>query len=206
MDDLLTSPVLKRVLCNPGDQFSFKPNSVILAKIDRAELGEFDALVLGLLLMAHYKGQVIVSDFGFYGRDAHVSLIREGRLIAGVNFLDELPDKLRHMAEVKGISAPLGCKAMAFNADAVSLLKLLNVGTQVRGPAGNSGKPYVSLMIAKPPSESEAFEADDGGSQLFGDSVMAENGTLIAEGSFAGEFGAVFTGSWNCHGVIYHGP
>ncbi len=43
----------------------------------------------------------------------------------------QLPDKLRHMAEVKGISAPLGCKAMAFNADAVSLLKLLNVGTQV---------------------------------------------------------------------------
>jgi hypothetical protein len=42
-----------------------------------------------------------------------------------------LPDKLRHMAEVKGISAPLGCKAMAFNADAVSMLKLLNVGTQV---------------------------------------------------------------------------
>lgn len=82
----------------------------------------------------------------------------------------------------------------------------LNVGTHVRGPAGNSGKPYVSLLIANPPSESEAFEADDGGSQLFGDSVVAEDGTLIAEGSFAGEFGAVFTGSWNCHGVIYHGP
>jgi hypothetical protein len=42
-----------------------------------------------------------------------------------------LPEKLRHMAEVKGIPAPLGCKAMAFNADAVSLLKLLNIGTQV---------------------------------------------------------------------------
>ena len=42
-----------------------------------------------------------------------------------------MPDKLRQMAEVKGISAPLGCKAMAFNADAVSLLKLLNVGTAV---------------------------------------------------------------------------
>ncbi|MCS6865099.1 MAG: VWA domain-containing protein [Gemmataceae bacterium] len=42
-----------------------------------------------------------------------------------------LPEKLRHMAEVKGIPAPIGCKAMAFNADAVSLLKLLNVGTQV---------------------------------------------------------------------------
>jgi hypothetical protein len=45
--------------------------------------------------MSHYKGQVIVPDFGFYGRDAHIRLIREKRLIAGVNFLGELPTKLR---------------------------------------------------------------------------------------------------------------
>jgi hypothetical protein len=82
----------------------------------------------------------------------------------------------------------------------------LNVGTLVSGAAGNAGKPFVSLVIAKPPSESEAFEADDAGSQLFGDSVIAENGTLISSGSFSGEFGASFSGSWNCHGVIYHGP
>lgn len=42
-----------------------------------------------------------------------------------------LPDKMRHQAEVKGISAPLGCKATAFNADAVSLLKMLSLGTVV---------------------------------------------------------------------------
>jgi hypothetical protein len=42
-----------------------------------------------------------------------------------------LPDKLRQTAEIKGISAPLDCRAMAFNADAVSLLKLLSVGTMV---------------------------------------------------------------------------
>ncbi|HEY1778110.1 MAG TPA: hypothetical protein VGG41_18280 [Solirubrobacteraceae bacterium] len=82
----------------------------------------------------------------------------------------------------------------------------LELGTRVRGAAGNSGKPYVSLVIAKPPSESEAFEADDGGTQLFGDSVVTEGGTLISHGTFAGEFGAAFSGSWNCHGVIYHGP
>jgi hypothetical protein len=82
----------------------------------------------------------------------------------------------------------------------------LNVGTLVRGASGNGGKPFVSLVIAKPPSESEAFEADDAGSQLFGDSVIAENGTLISHGSFSGELGADFTGSWNCHGVIYRGP
>jgi hypothetical protein len=48
--DILISPVLRRVLCNPTDQFSFNPRSVILARINRAELGDFDALVLGLFL------------------------------------------------------------------------------------------------------------------------------------------------------------
>jgi hypothetical protein len=42
--------------------------------------------VLGLFLMAYFKGQIIVEDFGFYGRDAHIGLIRENRLITGVNF------------------------------------------------------------------------------------------------------------------------
>jgi hypothetical protein len=82
----------------------------------------------------------------------------------------------------------------------------LNVGTLARGADGNAGKPFVSLVIAKPPSESEAFEADDAGRRLFGDSVIAENGTLISRGSFSGQLGAAFSGSWNCHGVIYHGP
>jgi hypothetical protein len=31
----------------------------------------------------------------FYGRDVHVGLLRENRLIAGCNFLKELPEKLR---------------------------------------------------------------------------------------------------------------
>jgi hypothetical protein len=55
------------------------------ARVIRTFTGTVDALVLGLLLMAHYKGQVVVPDFGFYGRDAHVSLLREGRVIAGVS-------------------------------------------------------------------------------------------------------------------------
>jgi len=94
MGDILASPVLRRVLCNPTN-FSFNPNSKIMAKLDRAVLGDFDALVLGLLLMAQFKGQVVVPDFGFYGRDAHMSLIRQGRLVAGVNTLVELSPKLR---------------------------------------------------------------------------------------------------------------
>jgi hypothetical protein len=65
---------------------------------NRAELGEFDALVIGLLLMAQFKGQIVVPDFGFYGRDLHSILIREERLIGGVDFLDQLPPKLRQLA------------------------------------------------------------------------------------------------------------
>lgn len=46
----------------------------------------------------------------------------------------EMPDALRAAAEVKQVTAPMGCKMMAFNADSVNLLKLLSVGTAA-GPA-----------------------------------------------------------------------
>ena len=48
----------------------------------------------------------------------------------------EMPDALRTTAEVKQVSAPMGCKMMAFNADSVALLKLLSVGTMSTPGAG----------------------------------------------------------------------
>jgi hypothetical protein len=82
----------------------------------------------------------------------------------------------------------------------------VNAGTLVQGARGNAGRPFVSLVIAKSPSESEAFEADSGGRQLFGDTVIVPDGTLLAGGSFTSLLGAPFSGSWDCHGVIYAGP
>jgi hypothetical protein len=114
--DVLVSPVLRRVLCNPTN-FSFNPNSRIFARINRAELGEFDSLVLGLLLMAQFKGQVVVPDGGFYLRDAHASLLRQDRLIVGVNSLNEMPVKLRQMALLIRERVPTG----ALYEDAVTL-------------------------------------------------------------------------------------
>jgi hypothetical protein len=87
IDDLLLSPVLRRVLCNPTN-FSFKGS--LVAKIDRAELGDFDAFVLAILLVEQFAAQVIVPDFGFYARDFHTSLIRENRLVASLNSLSEV--------------------------------------------------------------------------------------------------------------------
>jgi hypothetical protein len=89
---LLLSPVLNRVLCRPTN-LSFK--GILLARLNRAELGDFDCFVLGNLLIGQYQGHIIVPDFGFYAAPHHTSLIRQGRLTAGVNFLDEVPLRLR---------------------------------------------------------------------------------------------------------------
>jgi hypothetical protein len=43
----------------------------IFARLNRAKLGDFDDLVLGLFLMAQYQGQLVVPDGGFYLRDSH---------------------------------------------------------------------------------------------------------------------------------------
>ena len=93
---LLRSPVLRRMLTKPAN-FSFNPRSTIIARVNRAEFGEFDSLAIGLILMSYYKGQLCVPDFGFYAREYHCSVLREQRLIASVNFLAELPPKLQRM-------------------------------------------------------------------------------------------------------------
>ena len=96
VNDLLLSPVVKDVLCKPTSRWVLSGASII-ARINRAELGDHDARILGALLISQFKGQVIVQDFGFYARDFHASLIRENRLIAGVHTLSELNEKLRQM-------------------------------------------------------------------------------------------------------------
>jgi hypothetical protein len=81
----------------------------------------------------------------------------------------------------------------------------LNIGTLVQGAAGNAGRPFISMVIAESPSESEAFEADAGGHLLIPDSVIVPGGTLFGQGTFSPLLGPPFSGSWNCHGVIYSG-
>lgn len=88
VERLLLSPVLGRVLNRPTN-FSFK--GTILARLDRAALGDFDCFVLANLLISLYPGQVVIPDFGFYAHKGHASLIRQRRLIAGVNTLSEIP-------------------------------------------------------------------------------------------------------------------
>lgn len=124
--DLLMSPVLKSVLCG-GKIFNFNPKTVIQARINRAELGDFDALVLGLFLMSHYRGQLVIPSLDFYGRDMHIGLIRERRLIAGCNFLGELPVKLRQ--SVLLMEEKLGSRARLEDAQLLAEYAGLVAGT-----------------------------------------------------------------------------
>lgn len=86
VDDLLLT--LSDVFCRPLNAFSFKGS--IVARINRVELGDDDARILAALLISQFKGTVLIPDFGFYARPFHSSLIRQGRLIAGVYTLSEL--------------------------------------------------------------------------------------------------------------------
>jgi len=92
IETLMLSPVLRSVLCRPTN---FSLRGIVLARLDRAVLGDFDAFVLASLLISQFEGQVIVPDFGFYGREHHISLIRQDRLVAGVTTLSELSAPLR---------------------------------------------------------------------------------------------------------------
>lgn len=125
---ILRSPVLRGMLCDPHKDFQFNPDAPTFARVNRAELGEFDALVIGLLLMVEFKGQLVIPDLGFYGRDLHTQLIREGRLIAGVGYLDELPVKLRRA--VLSIEDRVAQGAIYDDAEELAVLKGFERATQ----------------------------------------------------------------------------
>jgi hypothetical protein len=143
-DDLLFLPELRAVLCAEKPIFSFKPHTRIFARIDRAELGEYSALVLGLILINHYPGQIIIPDFGFYGRNAHTNLIRQNRLIAGVRFLAELPLQLRQSV----LSIKEKTVAGALHEDAELLAKYAGLSPQTNG-----FQAYVDVAMAAPSLE-----------------------------------------------------
>jgi hypothetical protein len=95
IDELLFTDVARSCLCSDRDFAFHGKNRKVFARLNRVELGDDDALAIGLFLLARYKGQIVIEDGGFYLRDMHASLLREERLIARVNTLAELPPKLR---------------------------------------------------------------------------------------------------------------
>jgi hypothetical protein len=127
IDDLLFLPELRNPLCGTKNVFPLRRDTVILARLNRAEIGDFACLLLGFVLISMYKGQIIIPDFGFYGRDTHISLVREKRLIAGVNHLGELPPQLRSACLL--IKDKHGAGALYDDAETLAQYARLSKGT-----------------------------------------------------------------------------
>lgn len=94
IDDMLLSPTLRKMFRKNTPRW-FTAGPPIIARIDPSVIGDDAAYLLGNILMAIYPDQLIVREFDFYARDAHVRFIRQKRLIAGVERLSDLPEKLR---------------------------------------------------------------------------------------------------------------
>jgi hypothetical protein len=94
IEALLLSPVLKRVLTGKKH---IPLTGVVLARLNRKELGDWDCFVLAHLLISQYKGTVVITDGSFYLREYLSYLVTEDRLITGVDFLSDIPERLQNM-------------------------------------------------------------------------------------------------------------
>ena len=81
----------------------------------------------------------------------------------------------------------------------------LDLGTLVTGTKGNAGEPYLAMLIPTAAIDGSVFEADYGGKQLLGDTLIKSSGGMT--GTFKSDFPETpCTGTWNCHGVLWHAP
>jgi hypothetical protein len=119
---LLLSPVLKRFLCSPTTlrlRGRHTPHTILLARLDRATLGDFDCFVLGNLLVSADHGPVVIPDFGFYAIPHSIQHMRQGRLIAGLNSLSEL-DHLRPLRNLLLLEPKIARRTTFDDAEAIA--------------------------------------------------------------------------------------
>jgi hypothetical protein len=93
---LLMSPMIRNIVGQKETLF-FDAN-IIIANLDRAKLGDTTSRLLGGLLSARSQGPVLINDYGFFSAPLPLA---EDRFTVSLNFLDELPQKLKQ--DVLGI-------------------------------------------------------------------------------------------------------
>jgi hypothetical protein len=82
----------------------------------------------------------------------------------------------------------------------------LDLGTTVVGVRGNAGRPDFSMLVGKNHFLASMFHADYGGRRILGDTLIDVRGNVPSRGTFASRLGPKFTGTWDCHGVVWQGP
>jgi hypothetical protein len=81
----------------------------------------------------------------------------------------------------------------------------LELGTTLVGVKGNARRPDLTMLIEARVHSGSIFHADYGGKRILGDSLIDAKGNLPSKGTFTGTeaIGPKFSGSWDCHGVIW---
>lgn len=87
---LLMSPMIRNIVGQQETTFESAP--IIIANLDRAKLGDTTARLLGGLLIARSKGNVLITDYGFFGTPLPLP---QHRFTVSLNFLDELSPILK---------------------------------------------------------------------------------------------------------------
>jgi hypothetical protein len=87
---LLMSPMIRNIVGQRETTFS--KASVIIANLDRANLGDTTAKLLGGLLIARSKGNVVITDYGFFGTPLPLP---QDRFTVSLDFLDQLSPILK---------------------------------------------------------------------------------------------------------------
>jgi len=93
--ELVTSPLVRNILAQPHSTFSLGGGHIVIANLDRTRIGNQTAFLLGSLLLARSRGPVYVNNLGFFATDQLASFFSQGRFTVSLQYLDELPRKLR---------------------------------------------------------------------------------------------------------------
>ena len=118
---LLMSPMIRNIVGQEHTLFSDKTR-IIIANLDRAKLGDITARLLGGLLIARSTNTVVINDYGFFSAPLPLP---QNRFTVAVNFLDELPQRLRN--DVLGIDQKFVFKTHKKDADELSFhVRLMN--------------------------------------------------------------------------------
>jgi len=92
---LLMSPTLRNIFGQQFSTFSLSAPKIVIAKLDRAKLGDLTTYLLGSLLIARSVNHTYVHQLGFFSSDHLAAHITRGNFTVTVDFLDQLTPKLR---------------------------------------------------------------------------------------------------------------
>ena len=140
---LLMSPAIRNIVGQPHSTFSLTKKYIVIANLDRNEIGDLTARLLGGLLIARSSGHVYINDFPFFASEHFASLFPQERFSVSLSFLDEVPPKLQQSLlsiedKVALQTSPSDAERLMFYLGIMNPRRLTELGpNEARTPSGD---------------------------------------------------------------------